>query len=85
MKVSFIICYSSTKPMTIFDPSSWKKRNSELEEKILLSTNNLIKQILTIPIDKEILLMDNSGDFKTLTVLESTSVSLQKSDIIQET
>ena len=65
MKVSFIICYSSTKPMTIFDPSRWKKRNSKLEEKILLTTNNLIKQILTLPVDKEILLMDNSGDFKT--------------------
>jgi len=65
MKVSFIICYSSSKPMTIFDPDIWKKVDKKLDEQILFSTNKLIKQILSIPVEKEILLMDNSGDFKT--------------------
>ena len=76
MKVSFIICYSSTWPMTKFDKKCWPQPDSELDKKILIQTNNLISQINTIPIKKEIILIDNSGDFisphnhKNLKILE---------------
>jgi hypothetical protein len=63
MKVTFIVVYSSTEPNTIYDPKSWPHRDRELEDVILEGTLSLLNQISTIPIDKEILLMDNSGDF----------------------
>lgn len=65
MKISFIICYSSTTPMTIFDKKSWPKPNIELDKAILKATNKLLSQIIEIDLYKEILLLDNSGDFKT--------------------
>ena len=63
MKVSFIICYSSTWPMTVFDKISWPEVNKELDSRILKQTNYLLKQIESIPINKEIILLDNSDDF----------------------
>lgn len=77
MKISFIVCYSSTKPMTVFDSKSWPVRDSNLDQIVSQSTNKLIKQILEIPVEKEVLLMDNSGDFitdiidKDLTVIKT--------------
>jgi len=66
MKISFIICYSSTWPMTIFDKECWPKIDVNLDKKILSNTNLLIKQILNFnSIDKEVILIDNSNDFKT--------------------
>ena len=46
MKISFIICYSSTTPMTIFDKKSWPKPNIELDKAILKATNKLLSQII---------------------------------------
>ena len=64
MKISFIICYSSTWPMTIFDSKSWSEPDLELDKKILDQTNNLIKQILSWKhLNKEVILVDNSDDF----------------------
>jgi hypothetical protein len=63
VKFSFIIVYSNTKGMATFDPKSWPSRNYELEEKIIKQTNKLITQIQSIPIEKEILLMDQTNDF----------------------
>lgn len=63
MKFSFIIVYSSTKHFTMFDPKSWKERDYELEEKITSHTNKILTQIQSIPVDKEILLMDQTNDF----------------------
>jgi hypothetical protein len=63
MLISFIIVYSSTKHMVEFDPLSWPSRNYELEEKITQHTNKLITQIQSIPIEKEILIMDQTNDF----------------------
>lgn len=66
MKISFIICYSSTWPMTVFDKESWPEIDVNLDKKILSNTNLLIKQILNFNnIDKEVILIDNSNDFKT--------------------
>ena len=65
MKVSFIICYSSSWPMTKFDSQSWPQPDKELDKNILTQTNNLIDQINSIPIQKEIILIDNSGDFSS--------------------
>jgi hypothetical protein len=64
MKFSFIIVYASTKHFIQFDPISWKSRDYELEEKITYHTNKLLTQIQSIPIEKEILLMDQTNDFK---------------------
>jgi len=47
MKVSYIICYSSTWPMTKFDPTSWQEPDLELDKKILNQTNKLLQQIYT--------------------------------------
>ena len=64
MKISFIICYSSTWPMSIFDSKSWSEPDLELDKKILDQTNNLIKQILSWKhLNKEVILVDNSDDF----------------------
>jgi hypothetical protein len=63
MKFSFIIVYSNTKGMATFDTRSWPSRNYELEKKIIIQTNKLLTQIQSIPIEKEILLMDQSNDF----------------------
>lgn len=65
MKVSFIICYSSTKTMAIFDTKSWPIQDTYHDESILAITKRLLEQISSIPIEKEILLMDNTGDFPT--------------------
>lgn len=65
MKVSFIVCYSSTKAMTLFDKTSWPIQDTNHDEAILLITKRLLEQISSIPIEKEILLMDNTGDFPT--------------------
>jgi hypothetical protein len=64
MKISFIICYSSTWPMTVFDNRSWPESDLELDKKILYQTNTLIKQILSFKhLNKQIILVDNSDDF----------------------
>ena len=64
MKVSFIICYSSTWPMTVFDKECWPEPDLALDKKILKQTNNLIKQILGFQgMNKEVILVDNSDDF----------------------
>lgn len=63
MKVSFIIVTSSTKKFVEYDSKSWPERNTELEVKLNLQTNKLISQILTLPLDKEIIVVDNTGDF----------------------
>jgi hypothetical protein len=63
MKFSFILIYSSTRHFVQFDPKSWKERDFDLEEKITNHTNNLLTQIQSIPIEKEILLMDQTNDF----------------------
>ena len=63
MKVSFIVVYTSTKTMCIFDKIQWPTPNIELDVEILSNTLFLLNQISTIPIEKEILLMDNTGDF----------------------
>ena len=63
MKFSFILIYSSTRHFVQFDPRSWKERDFDLEEKITNHTNNLLTQIQSIPIEKEILLMDQTNDF----------------------
>lgn len=55
MKVSFIIVYSQT-----FDK---EYRSEDFTKKIKIVTNKLISQIESIPIEKEIILMDNDGDF----------------------
>ena len=39
MKVSFIICYSSTKAMTIFDNKSWPIQDTYHDESILAILN----------------------------------------------
>ena len=63
MKFSFIIVYASTRHFVEFDNASWKERNYELEKKITDHTNKLLDQIQSIPIEKEILLMDQTNDF----------------------
>jgi len=66
MKISFIICYSSTWPMTVFDKEMHPEVDKELDKKILEQTNRLIKQILGFRnLAKEIILVDNSNDFVT--------------------
>ena len=62
MKVSFVIVTSSTKDFVKYDPN-WKERDYELEEAIDAHTNSLLKQILLIPVDKEVILVDNTNDF----------------------
>jgi len=64
MKVSFIICTSSTKDFVKYDPKSWPERDYELEECIDNHVNSLLEQICKIPVDKEIILVDNTYDFK---------------------
>ena len=49
--------------MTIFDSNSWPEVDKKLDLKILKQTNYLLKQIESIPINKEIILLDNSDDF----------------------
>ena len=84
MKVSYIICYSSTWPMTKFDPTSWQESDLELDKKILNQTNKLLQQIYTIPGEKEIILIDNSGDFilelnnKNLKIIEGFGALYKK-------
>lgn len=63
MKVSFILTHSTTRHATIYDKSSWPERDYTLEKNIAANTNFLIGQLLSIPIEKEILVMDNTGDF----------------------
>lgn len=63
MKFSFIIVYASTRHFIKFDPKSWKSRDYELEKHITYHTNKLLTQIQSIPIEKEILLMDQTNDF----------------------
>jgi hypothetical protein len=63
MKVTFIVVWASTKIAVIFDKHDWPTRNYELEKVSLAHTKKLLKQISSIPIEKEILLMDNTGDF----------------------
>lgn len=63
MKVSFVIVTSSTKDFVKYDPV-WKKRDFELEQAINLQTNKLLNQILRIPIDLEVILVDNTNDFE---------------------
>lgn len=82
MKISFIICYSSTWPMTVFDKEAHPEADKELDKKILKQTNRLIKQILGFTgLNKEVILIDNSGDFVTdidsdhLFVLKGAEVS----------
>ena len=66
MKISFIICYSSTWPMTVFDKEMHPEVDKELDEKILKQTNRLIRQILGFTnLNKEVILIDNSDDFVT--------------------
>ena len=65
MKISFIICYSSTWPMTVFDKECWPEKHIELDKLILQHTNKLIEQILSIDLNLEVILVDNSNDFIT--------------------
>lgn len=64
MKVSFIIVTSSTKGFAEYDKKSWPEIDKELDERINLFTNSLITQILEFPFDKEVLVLDNTNDFK---------------------
>ena len=64
MRISFIICYSSTWPMTVFDKRDWPEIKPDLDQAILSHTNKLIDQILSVDLNVEIILIDNSGDFK---------------------
>lgn len=64
MKVSFIIVTSSTKSLADFDKKSWPDKDEHLDNKINLHTNKLINQILSFQIEKEIIVVDNTGDFK---------------------
>ena len=40
MKISFIICYSSTWPMTVFDKEAHPEADKELDKKILKQRTN---------------------------------------------
>lgn len=87
MKFSFIIVYSSTKHMQIFDTKSWKERDYELEKKITHHTNKLLTQIQSIPVEKEILLMDQTNDFvrdgsmKDLKIIPSYQYYMETNDM----
>lgn len=63
MKVSFVIVTSSTVNFVKHDPKSWPERDNELDQAINTHTNKLLRQILKIPIEKEIILVDDSNDF----------------------
>lgn len=63
MKVSFIVVFATTEGshLTIKDDSF--PSNPEVDRLLIKDTKYLLQQIESIPIEKEILLMDNTGDF----------------------
>lgn len=64
MKVSFIVVWSSTKNPKNLVVEAYPV-DTILDDLLLSDTKHLLRQIQSIPVDKEILLMDNSGDFPT--------------------
>ena len=45
------------------DPKSWSFKDSYYNKTILEFTKKILKQIDSLDINKEIILLDNSGDF----------------------
>ena len=63
MKVSFIIVFSTTQRIQLTVKDETYPNDSELDRLIIKDTKELLTQIQSIPIEKEILLVDNTGDF----------------------
>ena len=63
MKISFILVYSSVKNMILMDPKSWSSKDRYYNNTILEFTIKVLKQIDSLDINKEIILLDNTGDF----------------------
>ena len=63
MKISFILVYSSIKNMILMDPNCWSSKDSYYTKTILQFTKKILKQIDSLDINKEIILLDNTGDF----------------------
>ena len=66
--------YSSTKNMRIFDPVCWKKEDATFDADIIEGTKRTLRQIEKINVDKEIILLDNTGDFPKDFKLDSLQV-----------
>ena len=74
MKISFILVYSSIQNMILMDPKSWSSKDSYYNKTILEFTKKILKQIDSLDINKEIILLDNSGDFPKEFYLPSLKV-----------
>lgn len=63
MKVSFIIVFATTQRTQLTVKDETYPNDGELDRLIVQDTKNILRQIQSIPIDKEIILVDNTGDF----------------------